>query len=90
MCFIFRDEDISNISIRTNQGLLHATVYDGKDEDERLYVIHFDKNVSELNFFLFTVVYKDGKELEFIINKDIDRFQNWYHRFFFEEDKKLN
>lgn len=27
---IIRDEDISNISVRTQQGLLHKIFYDGK------------------------------------------------------------
>ena len=51
------------------------------------YKKHF---LNRLGSVLFTVVYKDGKELEFIINEDVDRFQNGYHRFFFEEDIMLN
>jgi len=87
---IIRDKDVDNITIRTQQGLSHTTICDGKDKDERIYVVSFENNVSELNFFLFTLVYKDGKKLEFIINKDINRFQKGYNRFFFENDIKLN
>ncbi|QUH21231.1 hypothetical protein [Alkaliphilus sp. B6464] len=87
---IIRDKDVSNISIRNQQGLSYATIYDGKDKDERIYVVSFENNVSELNFFLFTLIYKDGKELEFIINKDINRFKKGYNRFFFENDIKIN
>ncbi|MBU5677676.1 hypothetical protein KQI88_14740 [Alkaliphilus sp. MSJ-5] len=62
---VFSDENISQITVRTTNGSYNAVIYDGKNRDEKFYVISFEQNVMDERYFMFTVSYINGERLNF-------------------------
>lgn len=68
---VFSDEKISEITVTTKGIKLHkANIYNVRVEDEKFYYIEFNENVSDYPYFIFTITYKAGEEIEYVLSDD--------------------
>lgn len=82
---IISDMKVSKITITTSSNKIYeGTIYDRNEEMEKFYYISFDENVANERFFIFTVIYEDGKVTEHTLSskEDISKLQKG-HQFYF-------
>ncbi len=83
---VIADERIDKVLVRTRKGVKNSIVYDVKEQSEKLYVVHFERNVSDEPYFIVIITYKDGSEAKHVISgNNITRLQEGRQTYLYEE-----
>lgn len=81
---ILSDEEISKVTVKTNEGLSDPIIYDGIEANEKLYAVQFQNDVSNYQNFVFIITFKDGNQIYYAVPDDeIAEFQQGKQIYFY-------
>lgn len=85
---IISDEKVMGIRIDILDELSNkATIYNGRDENEKFYVVHFESDIADGPYLIVRIMYTGGHEVVFLpTNEDIERLQEGKQLYIYEED----
>jgi len=85
---IISDEKVIGIRIDILDELSNkVTIYNGRDEKEKFYVVHFESDISEVPFLIVRIMYTGGREVVFLpTDEDMKRLQEGKQLYINEEN----
>ena len=84
---IIIDENIKDIRIYIRDELSNvATIYNGRDENEKFYVVHFERDIADVSYMTVRLIYADGREVVFMpSDEEMERLLKSVPRYINEE-----
>ena len=85
---IISDEKVKEIRIEILDEVSNkATIYNGRDENEKLYVVHFESDIADVPYLIVRIMYTGGREVVFSpSDKDMERLQEGKQLYINEEN----
>ena len=83
---ICMNKNIESINVKVHGDYKKAKIYDGLSNDERYYVVNFDKEKVYDNYFIFEITYLNGNVETLVIeDENIDSFQEGKAKYFYSD-----
>lgn len=61
---IILHEDVVDVRVDIFDGILNkVTIYDGLNENEKFYTVHFENNIADLSHLVVIIAFSDGNEV---------------------------
>ncbi len=84
---IITDDKVIDVIIDIPGKLTNATIYDGRDKNEKFYVVHIDRNITDIQNLIVRIMYTGGSEVAFLpSDEEMERLQKGRQIYINEED----
>lgn len=84
---IILDEKVVDVRIDIPGKLTKATIYDGREKNEKFYVVHIEKDIADIQNFIVRIIYAGGGEVVFLPSvEDVERLQEGRQLYIKEEN----
>ncbi len=85
---IISDERVIGIRIDVLDELSNkATIYNGRDGNEKFYVVHFESEIADVSYLIVRIMYTGGREVVFLPSgEDMERLQEGKQLYINEEN----